>query len=223
MAFFRIISPGYLGTMDIRLAKGRAFNERDAWESSPVVIVNETFVKQFLQGMDPLGQKVIASMDSARPREVIGVVNDVKHAGLLLDPDPEMYVPYAQYPESLMVLTVRTTGRPEEMAAAVQKAAWEIRKTVSLAQVRTMRQILWELVTKPRYNLLLLGSFAVAALILAAVGIYGVMSYTVTQTTREIGIRLALGARRWDVMKLVLMQGLRWTALGLGIGIGKTE
>jgi putative ABC transport system permease protein len=105
------------------------------------------------------------------------------------------------------------------MAAAVQRTAWEIRKTVSLAQVRTMRQIMWELVAKPRFNLLLLGSFAIVALILACVGIYGVMSYTVTQTTREIGIRLALGARTRDVMMMVMMQGIRWTSFGLVIGL----
>jgi putative ABC transport system permease protein len=223
MAFYRIISPGYFGTMGIRLSKGRVFNERDLWDSSLVVIVNETFVRQFLQGSDPLGQKIIPGISSdanpSRPREIVGVVTDVRHAGLLIDPDPEMYVPYAQHPDSLMVLAVRTTGKPEEMAATVQKAAWEIQKSVSLAQVRTMRQIMWELVKQPRFNLLLLGSFAIVALVLAAVGIYGVMSYTVTQTTREIGIRLALGAQTRDVMKLVMMQGVRWTSLGLVIGL----
>lgn len=118
-----------------------------------------------------------------------------------------------------MILTVRTAGRPEQMTAAIQKTPWDIRKTVSLAQVRTMRQILGELVTKPRFNLLLLGSFAIVALILAVIGIYGVMSYTVTQGTREIGIRLALGAQTRDVMKLIMLQGLVWTSFGLALGL----
>lgn len=223
IAFYRIISPGYFGTMGIRLLTGRVFNERDISDTSPVVIVNETFVRLFLQGEEPLGQKIIPGLspdaNPSRPREVVGVVTDVRHAGLLIDPDPEIYVPYAQHPSGLMTLIVRTTGKPEDMAAAVQKTVWEIQKSVSLAQVRTMRQILWELVTNPRFNLLLLGTLAIVALILAAVGIYSVMSYIVTQTTREIGIRLALGAQTRDVMKMIMMQGMRWTSLGIGIGL----
>jgi putative ABC transport system permease protein len=223
MAFYRIISPGYFDTMGIRLSKGRIFNERDIWDSPPVAIVNETLVRRFLQGAEPLGREILPGLSPddrpSRPREIVGVVADVRHAGLLVDTDPEMYIPHAQHPRGLMVLTVRTTGKPEEMAAAVQKTTWEIRKTVSLAQVRTMRQIIWELVARPRFNLLLLGSLAVVALILAAIGIYGVMSYTVAQATREIGIRLALGAQRADVMKLVMMRGIRWTSLGLVIGL----
>jgi putative ABC transport system permease protein len=149
----------------------------------------------------------------------VGVVADVRHAGLLIEPEPEMYLPYSQDPWDLVTLAVRTTGAPEKMTAAVQNAVWEFRKDVSLAQVRSMGQILWELVTKPRFNLLMLGGFAVVALILASVGIYGVMSYTVAQTTREIGIRIALGAQTRDVMKPVILQGIRWTSLGVAIGL----
>jgi predicted permease len=222
-AFYRVISPGYFGAMGIRLSKGRAFNERDTVDSPPVIIVNEAFARRFLQGVDPLGQKVIPGKSSdinpSRPRQVVGVVADVRHAGLLVEPEPEMYLSFAQDPWDLVTLVVRTTGAPEKMTAAVQNAVWETRKDVSLAQVRSLSQILWELVTKPRFSLLLLGSFAIVALILAAVGIYGVMSYTVAQTTREIGIRMALGARTLDVMKPVMLQGIRWTSLGVVIGL----
>jgi putative ABC transport system permease protein len=222
-AFYRVVSPGYFGAMGIRLSKGRAFNERDTANSSPVIIVNEAFARQFLQGIDPLGQKIIPGVSSdnnpSRPREVVGVVADIRHAGLLIEPEPEMYLPHAQDPADLVTLVVRTIGAPEKMTAGVQSAVWEIRKDVSLAQVRSVGQILWELVTKPRFNLLLLGSFAVVALILASVGIYGVMSYTVAQTTREIGIRIALGAHTRDVMKPVILQGIRWTSLGVAIGL----
>jgi putative ABC transport system permease protein len=222
-AFYRVISPGYFGAMGIRLSKGREFNERDTLKTHPVIIINETFARRFLQGVDPLGQKIIPGMSSdvnpSRPREVVGVVADVRHAGLLVEPEPEMYLSYAQDPWDFVTLAVRTSGSPEKMTAAVQNAVWEIRKDVLLAQVRSLRQILWELVTKPRFGLLLLGSFAIVALILAAVGIYGLMSYTVAQTTREIGVRIALGAQTRDVMKPILLQGIRWTSLGVAIGL----
>ncbi|MBO0862394.1 MAG: ABC transporter permease [Chloracidobacterium sp.] len=223
IAFYRVVSPGYFGAMGIRLSKGRAFNERDTMDSPPVIIVNETFARRFLQDVDPLRQKIIPGISSAvnpsRPREVVGVVADVRHEGLLIEPQPEMYLTYAQDPLYFAALVVRTTGAPEKMAAAVQHAVQETRSDVSLSQVRSLRQILWELVTKPRFSLVLLGSFAIVALILAAMGIYGVMSYTVTQTTREIGIRMALGAQSIDVMKPVMLQGIRWTSLGVVIGL----
>ncbi|HEX5084905.1 MAG TPA: FtsX-like permease family protein, partial [Blastocatellia bacterium] len=222
-AFYRVISPGYFAAMGIPLLKGRAFNERDTLNSPPVIIVNETFARRFLQDVDPLGQKIIpgiaTDVNPRRPREIVAVAPDVRHEGLLAEPEPEMYISYAQDPPYEASLVMRTIGAPEKMAAAAQNAVRETRNDVSLTQIRSLRQILWELVTKPRFGLVLLGSFATVALVLAAVGIYGVMSYTVAQTTREIGIRMALGAQTRDVMRPVILQGIRWTTLGVAIGL----
>ncbi len=219
IAGFRSISPGYFRAMGIPLVKGRAFTEHDTANSPAVVIVNEHFAHRYFLDADPIGRKIIPKIGSESPKEIIGVVADFRHKGLQTTAEPEMYFPHAQNVWSSMSLVVRTSGEPERLMATVQQAIWEVNKSASLAQVRTMKQILSELVSRPRFNLLLLSIFSLVAVILATVGVYGVMSYAVTQKTREIGVRLALGAQPSDVRKLIIWQGAQLTIIGVALGL----
>jgi putative ABC transport system permease protein len=216
---------GYFETTGIRVVRGRDFDERDTAESTKVIIINETLARRYFAGQDPIGRRM--TLNDENPKEedwatIVGVVGDTKPRELDLtsSPVPEMYMPFAQQPESETALMIRTANNPESIAAAVRNEVRGLDKTQLVYDVRTLESVMSEAVVTPRFRTSLLGVFAVVALILAMVGIYGVMSYAVTQRTHEIGIRMALGARAVDVLKLIVKNGMAPVLLGVTLGLG---
>jgi putative ABC transport system permease protein len=218
-AKMRYISADYFRAMGVPLRQGRFFNDQDRDKGAQVLIISETMARQFWPGEDPIGKRLTPSFHlDLGAREIIGVVGDVK-AGLDADAAPVMYMPYKQAPRSFMTLVARTTSNPQNFNRAIAEAIRAVDSEQALWNVRTMEQVLTNSVSGRRFNMTLLITFAGLALVLAAVGVYGVMNYSVTLRRRELGIRLALGAQRGDVLRLVLGQGLALTFIGIGVGL----
>ncbi|MGH9970956.1 MAG: ABC transporter permease [Pyrinomonadaceae bacterium] len=224
---FRLSNPQYFSAMGIELSKGRYFDEHDRENTTYVTVVNEAFTRTFLPGEDPLGKRIkMGGLNSPfRWLSVVGVIKDIKHQGLDVDARPEMYIPYLQPPlpdwnVQSMFLAVRTDHEPQSLIGAMRGAVHEIDAEQPIYGVATMQQSLTESVAPRRFNMLLIAAFSALALLLASIGIYGVVSYSVTQRIREFGIRMALGARTFDVLKLVIKSGMALTFIGIAIGLG---
>jgi putative ABC transport system permease protein len=215
----RVISPHYFSTMGILLLKGRWFTLHDKEGTPDVAIINETAAQSYWPNEDPIGRRLGFGYDRFRWRQIVGVVKNVKQYGLDKPSEAEMYFPQLQEPSPFMVLVVRATSDPNKLIAAVQSQVWAVDKDLPVFDVKTMDERLSNSVSERRFQMLLLGTFAAIALLLAVIGIYGVMSYSVTQRTHEIGIRMALGAQQQNIFKLVAGQGMILTVVGVAIGL----
>jgi len=228
------LSPGYFDVFKMKMKRGRAFTERDDSLAPAVVIINETMAKQFWKDKDPLADRimigggVMKELATERERQIIGVVNDVRDGGLNNDPQPHMYVPNAQVPDALNALNVRitpvawvvrTTTGPYALSNTIQST---LRETTGLpvSDVRSMEEVVSRSISRQRFNMFLMTVFGASALLLAAIGIYGLMAYSVAQRTQEIGIRMALGAEAAQVRKMVVFQGMRLAIVGVVVGLG---
>ena len=220
----RIVATDYFKTMGIAVRKGRVFDETDRFDSAPVVIVNERFANQYFPGQEVLGKRITpgfsASDKDPLVREIVGVVGNVKHLSLRRDDTPEMYLPQTQIPFNMPTLVVRTrVSNPAALTSAIRSELAAVDPNLPLTSVRVFDEYLSRSLARPRFNALLLSIFAGTALLLTAIGIYGVMAYSVTQRTNEIGIRIALGAAQSSIFRLVVGQAMMLVAISLIIGL----
>jgi putative ABC transport system permease protein len=213
----RSITPGYFDAMGIPLLRGRAFRRQDTEQSPAVMIISDNMAHRFWPGGDPIGSRILYQ---GKPREVVGIVSAVKHLALDRDVPFEMYTPHAQQPSfHTMTLVIRGAVNPADLMPTIRGELSALDRDVPISNVRAMRAVVDESTTEPRFRTLLLGAFATLAVLLAVVGVSGVISYAVGRRTHEIGVRVALGATRWDVVSLLLRQGLLPTTFGLTLGI----
>lgn len=215
VTWYRLVSADYFRAMGITIRSGRGFTPHQA---EPTVVINETLARRYWPGINPIGKRVKLSRDGPW-FTISGTVNDVKVRGAQAENRAEMYVPYWQMPEPGISLVLKTSVDPESLAGPMREMVRQIDPDLPVSEIASMDALVSDSVAEPRFFASLVGVFAVLAVVLAAVGIYGVMSYLVAQRTGEIGVRLALGAAEQQIFRLVLGDSLRLTAIGLALGV----
>lgn len=219
---FRRASTGYFQTMGIPLLSGRLVTEQDVANNTGSVLINEAMAKRFWPGEDPVGKRISTANSTGRQTQwqtIVGVVGSVRHLGLDVEPRPEIYYHTNTSPPFGPVVVIRTTGDPQRLISIARAKVRELDRDVPISNVNTMEQLVAQSVAQRRFGMFLVGIFAALALVLAIVGIYGVVSYSVAQRTNEIGVRMALGASASDVLKMVLKNGMMLALIGVGIGL----
>jgi putative ABC transport system permease protein len=215
-----VTDANYFQTMHIPLKRGRLYTQQEVTEMRHVVVVNEAFAHDIFPGQDAIGQRVTINMkDDNQPSEIIGIVGNNKAKGLDSEVEPMAFWPHAELVYPAMTIAIRTRGESTNVAAAARRVIHQLDPDEPIGQVATMNALMAKSFARARFNSTLLGIFSIVALIMAAVGIYGVMSYSVLQRTHEIGVRMALGAQRADVLKLILKQGVVLAFSGVLIGL----
>src|SRR4029077_8313482 len=214
------VTPDYFRAMRTPLLRGRAFNSGDTKDSPPVVIVNDVLAQRFFPGGDAIGHQIhlIHSRNGqpSPPKEIVGIVGSSRHGSLAIQPLPEFYVPAGQDSERRMDVVIRTAAvDPAGLQSSLRNIVHEFDKTLFIPTLEPLEKRIGVTLAQPRFNMMLLGTFAAVAMILAAIGIYGVIAYTVAQRTREIGIRMALGAQKTDMLTMILRQS--FTVIGIGL------
>jgi putative ABC transport system permease protein len=207
--------------MGIALLRGRELTERDNADAARVLVINEAMAKAFWPDEDPIGKRVAFDRINGTPnwREIVGIARDVKHVSLEDTARPEMYLPFAQFPIFFQTIVLRTAGDPLSLVAAARSEVLAVKNDQPISNIHTMEELLSNSIAQRRFNMLLLSIFAGVALLLSAVGIYGVMSYSVAQRTHELGLRMALGAQSSHVIALVVRQGMSLALIGVGVGL----
>lgn len=215
-----VVSSGYFAAMGIPVLHGRAFGPADRLDSRRVVLVNASFAARYFPHQDPIGRVAVGDWASLKPAEIVGVVGDIRHDALTADPRTTFYLCQAQSPGYLTYLVVRTRAEPGSLVAAIRREVREVDPVQSITDVRPMEQYISGVLARPRLYAVLVASFSGLALVLAAIGLYGLMAYSVNQRTHEIGIRIALGARPGALSRSIVAQGMRLAAAGLILGAG---
>jgi predicted permease len=222
---YQAVTPGYFQAMGLKLVRGRFLTDADREDAMPAVVINETMAARYWPGEDPIGRQFMMGTDDKPWLTIVGIIGNVRHNAVVEEPRAEMYLAHAQLPAHIggaprgMTLVVKTDGNPVALTGQVRDAIRAIDRNLPVSDVKTMESVTTTALSQPRFVTFLLALFAATALTLAAIGIYGTVSLLVAERTQEMGIRLALGANRPDILKLVLGQGMVLTAIGLGLGL----
>jgi putative ABC transport system permease protein len=214
------VTTDYFVAMGIPLRRGRFFTSFDRNGAQPVALISETAARRFWPDEDPVGRKItLGFVGESQLREIVGIVGDVRHEGLDSDPRTEVFLPHLQEPYGSMTYVVRTGSEPSMLLQAIKNEVWAVNKNLPFSSIATIDDLVSKSLGERRFNLLLLGAFAGIALTLAGIGIYGLMSFSTSRRTHEIGVRIALGAQTGDIMKAVLKEGMLLTTAGLALGL----